>query len=97
MAFKKGQSGNPKGKKPGTLNKVTVALKDAILQAAENAGGEGGLVGYLQAQAGANPSAFMALVGKVLPMQVSGDKDNPVQAVIEIRRTLVDPAKDRDS
>ena len=30
MAFKKGQSGNPKGKKPGTPNKATAGLKAAF-------------------------------------------------------------------
>jgi hypothetical protein len=52
-------------------------LKDAILKAAEGAGGKEGLIGYLQTQAAKNPGPFMALLGKVLPMQVTGDPDNP--------------------
>lgn len=56
-------------------NKFTMQLKEAILKAAENAGGEDGLVGYLQTQAKENPGPFMSLLGKVLPMQVAGPDD----------------------
>lgn len=67
--------GTPKtgGRQKGTPNKTTALLKDAILQAAENAGGDDGLVGYLTMQATISPAAFMALLGKVLPMTVTGD------------------------
>lgn len=57
-----------KGRKKGVPNKNTKALKDMILGALAGAGGEG----YLIEQATANPSAFMALVGKVLPMTIQG-------------------------
>jgi hypothetical protein len=61
-----------KGRPKGSVNKTTALLKDAILKAAEGAGGKGGMVGYLQTQATSNPAAFMALLGKVLPMQIAG-------------------------
>ena len=60
--------GRPKGAK----NKTTALLKDAILRAAEQAG-DGDMVEYLTLQARTNPGPFMALLGKVLPMQVTGD------------------------
>ena len=75
--FEKGKSGNPRGRPAGSGNKVPAILKEAIIMAAENAGGTEGLVGYLQTQAKANPSAF--LLGKVLPLQMAGDKDNPLE------------------
>lgn len=59
------------GRAKGTPNKTTALLKDAILQAAEKAGDKDGLVGYLTTQARANPGPFMALLGKVLPMQIA--------------------------
>ncbi len=70
---------NLTGRKKGTPNKTTALLKDAILKAAEQAGGEpDGLVGYLQQQAKDNPGPFMALLGKVLPMQVTGEDGGPL-------------------
>jgi hypothetical protein len=68
-----------KGRKAGVPNKTTALLKEAILQAAENAGKPKGLVGYLEKQANENQGPFMSLLGKVLPMQVGGDPDNPLQ------------------
>jgi len=66
--------GNPKtgGRKKGTANKVNAALKDMILTALDDMGG----VQYLKEQAEANPTAFLTLVGKVLPMTVQGSGDD---------------------
>ncbi len=64
------------GRPKGLPNKNTSLLKDAILMAATKAGGEDGLVGYLETQAKDNPGPFMSLLGKVLPMQVEGTGDN---------------------
>lgn len=61
------------GRPKGAVNKTTALLKDAILQAATEAGnkvGKDGLVSYLEQQASENPGPFLALLGKVLPMQV---------------------------
>ena len=54
-----------KGRPPGAVNKTTALLKDAILIAATKAGGKGGMAGYLQEQAIANPGPFMALLQRV--------------------------------
>lgn len=59
------------GRKKGVPNKTTGILKEAILRAAENAGGKDGMVGYLTEQAQLNPGPFMGLLAKVLPMQVN--------------------------
>lgn len=66
------------GRKKGTPNKVPAKLKDAILEAAARAGGEGGMEAYLTSQAISNPGPFMALLGKVLPMQVTGESGGPI-------------------
>ena len=68
------------GRQKGTPNKSTALLKDAILLAAQKAGGdpETGLVDYLTVQASENPGPFMSLLGKVLPMQLAGDPDAPI-------------------
>lgn len=81
------KKGTPKtgGRKKGTPNKTTSVLKDAILLAAEQAGEDGGLVGYLKGQATSNPQSFLPLLGKVLPLQIGGDPDSPVRHAVEIR------------
>ena len=82
-----GQGRPGPGRPKGSLNKTTALLKDAILKAAEDAGnriGDEGMVSYLIDQADKNPTAFMGLLGKVLPMQIAGDEDNPLKIVVEI-------------
>jgi len=68
--------GSPKtgGRKKGQTNHNTTALKDMILQSLNNVGG----MKYLETQSIENPTAYMTLVGKVLPLTVAGDKENPL-------------------
>ena len=66
------------GRPKGSPNKTTALLKDAILQAAERAGDKEGMIGYLHTQAVSNPGPFMGLLGKVLPMQVTGGDGGPL-------------------
>lgn len=76
-----------KGRPKGSQNKTTALLKDAILKAAEQAGnkvGSQGLVSYLEHQAEENPAPFMSLLGKVLPMQVTGEDGGSL--VVEVRK-----------
>jgi len=72
------------GRPKGVPNKTTQLLKDAILKAAEEAGGPDGMVGYLTTQAKVNPQSFLPLLGKVLPMQVVGDADAPIEINVTI-------------
>ncbi|MEO0958784.1 MAG: hypothetical protein AAFY66_10040 [Pseudomonadota bacterium] len=58
------------GRQKGTPNRRTALLKDAVLEAAERAGDDAGMTGYLEQQARENPTAFLTLLGKVLPAQV---------------------------
>lgn len=72
-----------KGRKPGVPNKVTGEVKAMVLQALSDAGG----VQYLALQAKENPTAFLTLVGKVLPLQIGGDPANstPIRLIHEHR------------
>ena len=80
MARPKGQ---PKlgGRQKGTPNKLTADLKGMILGALSAKDGQK----YLERQAEENPNAFLTLVGKVLPMTVQGDSENPIQTTITVQ------------
>lgn len=69
------------GRQKGSPNKLTAQLKDMILQALDESHPDGG-VGYLKQTAIEHPTAFLTLVGKVLPMQVTGEDGGAV--VIQI-------------
>ena len=76
MAWTKGRARGKKtpgsGRPKGAKNKVTVELKTMILNALDAAGGQD----YLQRQANDNPTAFLTLIGKVLPSEIKGMGDN---------------------
>lgn len=78
------------GRPKGVPNKTTTKLKEAILQAADEAGGQEGLVGYLKFLAADSPPAFATLLGKVLPMQITGEDDGPLR-VEQIILRAADP------
>jgi hypothetical protein len=62
-----------KGRPKGSKNKFSGELKEMILQALANAGG----VDYLHKHADSTPTAFLSLVGRVLPLQVKEGGDDP--------------------
>lgn len=66
-----------KGRPKGSTNKVTREVKEMILGALGDAGGQD----YLTERAldPRTASAFLTLVGKVLPLQVTGANGGPVQ------------------
>lgn len=57
------------GSRKGIPNKATKELKDMILGALSDVGGQK----YLAQQAIENPGPFMALVGKVLPKDINAE------------------------
>lgn len=67
---------------------MTPLIRDAIVQAAIEAG-DGDMVSYLKEQAKKHPSAFLTLLGKVLPMQVTGVDGEVIKTRIEF--SIVDP------
>ena len=85
--------GPPKGQRyggrvKGTPNKFNADLKEMILTALSVKGG----AKYLVKQADLNPVAFMSLLGRVLPMTVVGDANQPLtfQIVSGVPRELVE-------
>jgi hypothetical protein len=78
------------GRKPGIPNKANGLLRDAIIQAAEEAGGRDGMVGYLTQQAKKHPAAFLSLIGRVLPLQAQ-DRSAAEPIVVQIVYDSRDP------
>ena len=79
------------GRPKGVPNKSTTLLKDAILEAATAAGDKAGLVGYLTTQARDNPQSFLPLLGKVLPLQLTGEDGGAIRTVNEVFIRGVEP------
>jgi hypothetical protein len=75
------------GSRKGIPNKVTGELKAMILAALDNAGG----VDYLERKANdpRTASAFLSLVGKVLPMTVQGPGADGAIVFQAIERRIV--------
>lgn len=75
-SFKKGdaRAGRPKG----TPNKFTGELREMILNALAGAGG----IEYLKQRAVDTPGPFLALVGKVLPLQVTGEDGRAIPVAV---------------
>lgn len=65
------------GRKKGTPNKTTASVKAAIAAAFDEVGGSA----YLVRIAEENPVAFCTLIGKLLPLQHTGDEDQPIKHV----------------
>jgi len=85
--FQPGMSGNPAGKPKGTLNRTTLALKEAVLAAGAAVGGEGGLVSYLTRLAIENSSAFSSLLAKCLPHTPSTSRRPSGQTISRTKRS----------
>lgn len=72
------------GRPKGVPNKVTGDIKNMVLTALSDAGG----AKYLEKRANdpRTAAAFLGLVGKVLPMTIAGDQENPHRIVFEWKR-----------
>lgn len=66
------------GRKKGTPNKTTRQIKEAIIEAFELEGG----VDYLRKVAAEDSKTFCALLGKVLPMQITGEDGGKIEVNI---------------
>jgi len=77
------------GSRKGIPNKVPAEVKTMVLQALSEAGG----VEYLleRAKDPRTQAAFMTLVGKVIPTQITGEGGGPVQTFTRIELVGVAP------
>jgi len=83
------------GNRAGVPNKVTAELKDMIRGALDDAGGRA----YLAQQAQENSTAFMNLIGKIIPKDVnatiSGGITHKHEAIVSIEE-LKEMLKERN-
>jgi hypothetical protein len=78
------------GRKKGGQNPQTILLKEMILGALADVGGQK----YLAARALDQPAAFMTLVGRVLPHTITGDGQQAI--TVEIVRFAAEEEGDGD-
>ena len=90
--FVKGQSGNPAGRHPGTPNRVTSAVREAVLAAFDEVGGKN----YLVRLAQDDPKTFCALLARLVPMQLRAELDGTDTVVVIRDYTGRTPKEDAD-
>lgn len=90
--FKKGQSGNPKGRGKGVQNKVSKDLREMVREALDKAGG----VDYLLQQALDNPRVFLPLVAKIIPQEhkISHEIGEKLVSLLQERRNQLSVMRD---
>lgn len=79
--WKKGQSGNPKGKPKGVENKMTRDVREMILRVHAGCGG----YKWTMAWAKENPTEFHRIWSKLLPTRVEGADGEPLVLLREYR------------
>lgn len=68
------------GRPKGSLDKGGKLIREMVVEALDGAGG----VAYLQATALSHQAAFLTLLGKVLPIQVTGEDGGAVKHSIRV-------------
>lgn len=87
MAFKKGEKRPANaGRRAGIPNKATAEIKDMLREALDNKGG----VKYFEKHADSNPTAFMTLIGKIIPADVNAKLSGTVNVTWPLARTKLD-------
>jgi len=80
-----------RGRPNGAVNKITKSLREASVLATKLAGQEltgvapgEELVEYLKIQAIKKPGVFLPFLGRVLPLQVTGEDGGAIETVVRI-------------
>lgn len=82
-AFQKGQKPGP-GRPKGSLAKTTIVAKEAIAIAAEGLGGAKRLIAWAKEDAKNEAAFWTSIYPKLLPLQVTGDPDNPLATSLTV-------------
>ena len=80
------QAGEPRpenaGRRPGSPNKTTAAVRDALIEAFERAGGVDFLVGLAET----DPATFARLLARLIPNEVAAKVEGAREVVYRIYR-----------
>lgn len=81
MKFQKGTSGNLSGRPKGVPNKTTQTVKEAVVEAFSRVGG----AKYLETIAKTEPKAFLTLLGRIIPTELTGSLDGLVVRLVSYK------------
>ncbi len=78
------------GRVKGTPNKMTVAVKDVLAEAANKLGGVDRLVEWVKEDPKNEHSFWSSMYPRLLPVQVTGPGENGEHLVASIARRVID-------
>lgn len=78
------------GRPKGSLDKGNALIRDLACQALDKVGG----VDYLARVAESHPGPFLSLLGRILPVQVTGDGGGPIESVTRIELVALGNGQD---
>lgn len=87
-SFKKGEKRPGQGRPKGSLNKATLAAKEAIALAAEGLGGTERLIAWAKEEPANERAFWSSIYPRIIPVQVSGDPNNPLRVETVTRRII---------
>ena len=91
--------GRHKGREKGTPNKITRLLKEAIPEALERLGSDGkgkdGIVGFLMVAAVTETAAYLRLLDRLLPYQITGGEGGEIKLKYTNKVEIVARLKER--
>jgi len=76
------------GRPKGSIDKGNALIRELIVDALDGLGG----VAYLQDVARSHPAAFMSLIGKTMPLQVTGANGGPIEQAVKFEVVGVLPS-----
>jgi hypothetical protein len=71
-------------------NKLTTGAKEVIAQVAQNIGGVARMTKWVREDPTNERASWSSIYTKLLPLKVTGDKDNPLSVIHRIERTIVE-------